>query len=84
MNDYKKNTYYHLVKKIKQKGEYRPKRHGEYLILNLFEGYYLELDTWNNGICVYKDGKYKYSLGIDFGGFRCDLRMVNFWLGHIQ
>lgn len=77
-------TYYLLVNKIKQLGERRPKRHGEYIRVSLFDGYALELDTWNNSIYVYIEDRFIESLGIDFGGFKCNLTMVKFWYAHLN
>ena len=78
-----KETYYELVRRIKQQGQARPKRHGQYIKLPIYDNYYLELDTWNSSVYVYDGEKYKGSLGIDFGGFQCDITMTKFWLAHI-
>lgn len=79
----KKELYYTLVNKIEKKGEYRSKRHGYYVKINVYDDYYLELDTWNKSIFVFKNNNFKYSLGIDFGCFYCNIIMVKFWLAHL-
>ena len=79
-----KKQYYSLIQLIKAKGKARPKRHGEYVSISVYDDYVLELDTWNKSIYVYKSGKLIDSLGIDFGGFRCDVGMVGFWFAHIR
>jgi hypothetical protein len=84
MKDTTKEIYQNLVNLIKQKGTYRDKRHGNYVDIVPFEGYRLQLDTWNSSITVYKNGQRQESLGIDFGGFRCHLGMVNFWTAHVR
>ena len=78
-----KEIYYTLVDRVRKQGESRPKRHGEYIKLSVYDNYYLELDTWNSSIYVYDGESCKGSLGIDFGGFRCDLTRTRFWLGHV-
>jgi len=78
-----KEIYYELVRRIKEQGQSTPKRHGEYVSLHVFDNYSLQLDTWSKSICVYESGKHKDSLGIDFGGFSCNITMVKFWLAHI-
>lgn len=83
MNVDDKKTYYELVSLIKKQGQSRSKRHGEYIKLSIYDKYYLELDTWNNSIGVYDGEIFKGSLGIDFGGFNCNIVMTRFWLAHV-
>ena len=77
-----KETYYLLCDKIIEKGTQIHKRHGYYYHVNVFDGYSLCMDSWNKAIEVRKDNKYLKSIGIDFGGFRCDIVDTRFWLGH--
>ncbi len=79
-----KELYYLLVAKLKSKGLRLNKRHGDYYTLPVFGPWYLVLDTWNKSIYVYEAGSYRGSLGIDFGGFNCDLPMVKFWSAMIN
>ena len=78
-----RDFYYRLVNQVEQNGVARPKRHGQYISIEMFDGYKLELDTWNKSVYVYKNNKYIDSLGIDFGGFNCNLPMVKFWSAHL-
>lgn len=79
-----KETYYNLVNIIKSQGEPRPKRHGEYVKLHIFDDYFLDLDTWNKSISVYRGDNRIDNLGIDFGGFRANITMTKFWLAHLK
>lgn len=80
----KEKLYYTLVEKVKAYGIRSDKRHGDYYTLNVFGKWRLVLDTWNKSIYVYDAGLFRGSLGIDFGGFDCDLPMVRFWIGMIK
>lgn len=78
-----KELYYSLVHEIKQRGIKRDKRHGNYIKVNVYDDYYLDLDTWSKAIVVYQNDKEIDYLGIDFGGFKCNVGMVRFWLAHL-
>ncbi len=79
-----KETYYELINLIYSKGNRRDKRHGEYIRVPVYDDYTLELDTWNKSISVYKDNKAIDYLGIDWGGFKCNITMTKFWLAHLR
>lgn len=78
-----KESYYFLVNAVKAKGTKRDKRHGNYYDVKSFDDYSLTLDSYNSSIYVFKDGKYQYSLGSNWGGLSCNQTMMNFWIGHI-
>ena len=78
-----KELYYSLAAFIASRGISRPKRHGEYIKLHIYDDYYLELDTWSTAIVVLNNDK-REGLGIDFGGFECNGVMVKFWLAHAK
>jgi len=79
----RKEAYYALVNKIERLGTRRRKRHGEYVRLNVYDDYCIELDTWSKAVDVYKGDLHHDHLGIDFGGFKCNIVMVKFWSAHI-
>lgn len=78
-----RGIYYKLVKKINLKGIKELKRHGHYININVFGGYVLRLDTWSNAIVVFNCDKIDRHLGIDFGGFECDIFWTKYWSAHI-
>lgn len=45
-----------LTDLIKKYGERHPKKHGEWYRINVFDDYYLILDTWNGEIYNYPNG----------------------------
>lgn len=73
-----------IARYIQAKGIKSWKKHGEYRSLEMFDGWELKLDTWNWRIYTLKNGEPRGSLGIDFGGFECDIRMVRFWSAHLS
>jgi hypothetical protein len=81
--DYK--AYWHnlLYQAIKEKGQYRYKKHGEYRDVSVYDDYNIELDTYSGAITVYKGkNRHKY-LGLDrFGKISSDTDGVKFWYGH--
>jgi hypothetical protein len=79
-----KETYYELINLIRSKGTKSPKKHGEYIRVPVYDNYSLQLDTWNNSIYVIENNKLIDNLGIDFGGFKCNLTMTKFWLAHLR
>ena len=78
-------NFYRLVHKIKDNvnSKTKPKRHGEYVTLEMFDGFSLLLDTWSSAISVFRNGKKYDYLGMDFGGFKSKDVMVKFWAAHI-
>lgn len=93
-----KERYYKLVNIIVKFGERKDKKHGNWFKLPLFGDYYFEMDSWNkriivnnyqseycywNGFTKNKGVFYKI-LGIDFGGFECDIFWVNYFLAHLR
>ena len=77
--------YRALINIIYKKGKKFPKKHGNWIKLDLFKDYYLSLDSWN-GCILFNKGNANYNewtgfghngedfsiscLGGDFGGFR--------------
>lgn len=76
--------YSELLDIIKDNGEYKYKKHGNYVWLyNIVPDYHLCLDTWNSNVTVYKKDNWWISLGIDFGGFKIKRFWVNYFLAHL-
>ena len=93
-----KERYNHLVKLIRDNGTYFPKRHGNYVLLNYFDNYYFELDTWNSSISItssdniddfgIKSNGYKTlkCIGIDWGGFELYVseKILDFYIDNLR
>jgi len=80
----KVEIYYKLIHLIRKYGKSSAKKHGEYITFRVFEDYDLVLDTWNNAVVWYDKARNSHSLGIDWGGFNCDLAMVQYWITIIE
>jgi hypothetical protein len=78
-----KETYIDLIHIVRTHGTKIPKRHGEYCKLIVFGEWSLLLDTWNNSLQAYNADKFFGSVGIDWGGFKCNETMTKFWMGHL-
>lgn len=77
-----RDKYNTLVCYILDNGQKFPKKHGNWVKLNLFKDYYLSLDTWNGYISFCKGrGEYNEWLGFGNLGFcesekrNCDKRI---------
>lgn len=92
--DVETERFYILRNIISTFGEIKSKKHGNWIKLNLFNDYFLELDTWNSSILLKQgNGKYKYwtgfegnvfkRVGIHWGNLEFNYVWVNFCLAHL-
>lgn len=63
-NNLKENIHKELIKNIKRYGQVLPKKHGQWVRLQLIGEYSLRLDTYNGSITIqYITGEYNYHIG---------------------
>ena len=73
------DKYTTLVRYISRNGEKFPKKHGNWIKLNLFKDYYLSLDSWNSSI-DFQRGLGKYN---EWSGFGNEYKKQDIRISHL-